>query len=243
VGEYFQRLSTDDYLPTWYDLRMDAVKAPALWPDVDSQGNPLPENARSRAAEKSAAEKAAKHASTPSIAHLDSLGRTFLTIADNGLAEDGTEQKYETRVELDIEGNQRSVTDALGRKVMTYDYDMLGSPAHSASMEAGQRWTLNDVAGKPLYGWDSRDHRLRTVYDVLRRPTEIYLQEGGGRELLVGKTVYGESQPNPEPSNLRAKPYQALDGAGIITTGEYDFKGNLLSSSRQLATHLCLQRK
>jgi hypothetical protein len=150
VGEYFQRLSTDDYLPTWYDLRMDAVKAPALWPDVDSQGNPLPENARSRAAEKSAAEKAAKHASTASIAHLEALGRTFLTIADNGLAEDGTEQKYETRVELDIEGNQRSVTDALGRKVMTYDYDMLGSPAHSASMEAGQRWTLNDVAGKPL---------------------------------------------------------------------------------------------
>ena len=85
-------------------------------------------------------------------------------------------------------------------------------------MEAGERWMLNDVAGKPLYGWDSRDHRLRTAYDVLRRPTAIYLHEGNAPELLVGKTVYGENQPNPEASNLRGKPYQAFDGAGVVTT-------------------------
>jgi RHS repeat-associated protein len=91
------------------------------------------------------------------------------------------------------------------------------------------------VAGKPLYGWDSRDHRLRTVYDVLRRLTEVYLQEGGAPELLVGKTVYGEDQPNTEANNLRGKSYQSFDGAGVVTTDEYDFKGNLLSSSRQLA--------
>ena len=33
---------------------------------------------------------------------------------------------------------------------------------------------LNDVAGQALYGWDSRDHRLRTSYDALRRPTEVH---------------------------------------------------------------------
>ena len=75
--------------------------------------------------------------------------------------------KFPTRVELDIEGNQRAVRDAivqnndhLGRIVMRYDYDMLGNRIHQASMEAGERWMLNDVAGKPLYGWDSRGHTL-----------------------------------------------------------------------------------
>src|SRR5262249_4706668 len=146
-----------------------------------------------------------------------------------------TDEEYATRVELDIEGNQRAVIDALGRIVMRYDYNMLSSPIHSSSIEAGERWMLNDVAGKAVYGWDSRNHRLRTVYDALRRPIEVYLQEGGEPELLVGKTVYGESLTNAEASNLRGKPYQSFDGAGVVTTGEYDFKGNLLSSSRRLA--------
>ena len=59
---------------------------------------------------------------------------------------------------------------------MRYDYDMLGNRIHQASMEAGERWMLNDVAGKPISAWDSRDHRLRTAYDALRRPTEVFLQ-------------------------------------------------------------------
>ena len=111
---------------------------------------------------------------------------------------------FATRVELDIEGNQRAVRDAIvqdgdaiGRIVMRYDYDMLGNRIHQASMEAGERWMLNDVAGKPICGWDSRDHGFAPTYDVLRRPTEVYLQEGSASELLVGKTVYGESQAEP----------------------------------------------
>ena len=47
--------------------------------------------------------------------------------------------------------------------------------------------------------------------------------------------MYGESQPDPETDNLRGKPYQTFDGAGVVTTGEYDFKGNALAGSRQLA--------
>ena len=39
--------------------------------------------------------------------------------------------------------------DAKDRIVMRYDYDMLGNRIHQASMEAGERWMLNDVAGKP----------------------------------------------------------------------------------------------
>ena len=54
---------------------------------------------------------------------------------------------YATRVVFDIEGNQREVIDAKDRIVMRYDYDMLGTRIHQASMEAGERWMLNDVAG------------------------------------------------------------------------------------------------
>ena len=42
-------------------------------------------------------------------------------MAHNGFDPDGTPIQFPTRVELDIEGNQRSVTDALGRIAMRYD--------------------------------------------------------------------------------------------------------------------------
>ena len=93
---------------------------------------------------------------------------------------------------------------------------------------------LNDVAGKPLYGWDSRDHRLRHTYDALRRPTEVFLQEGNAKEILVQRTVYGEGQG--DALNHRGKVFQVFDGVGIVTSEAYDFKGNLLHSNRKLAT-------
>jgi RHS repeat-associated protein len=216
VGDYFRRLPDVEYLPGWYSQRADGAMG---------------------VEERAAAIKATFHAETPSVAFADSLGRQFLTVAHNRFERNGAtvDEKYATRVDLDIEGNQRAVIDALDRIVMRYDYNLLGGPIHSSGMEAGERWALNDVDGKAVYGWDSRSHRLRTVYDALRRPVEVYLQAGGEPELLVGKTVYGESLPSAEANNLRGKPYQSFDGAGVITTGEYDFKGNLLSSSRQLA--------
>ncbi len=86
---------------------------------------------------------------------------------------------------LDIEGNQREVNDANDRVVMRYDYDMLGNRIHQASMEAGQRWMLNDVTGKPIRAWDSRDHSFRTEYDELRRPL---------RSFVIGADVNNQSR-------------------------------------------------
>jgi RHS repeat-associated protein len=234
VKEFFKRLPDEDYLPTWYALRTDpaqAAEANLTWPDP-----------KRRDAEKDAATKAAKYADTPGVAHFDSRGRPFLTIAHNKFDRrkpDDTletiEETYSTRVEVDIEGNLRAVRDALDRIVMHYDYDLLGNRIHQASMEAGERWILSDVAGKPLYAWDSRDHQFRTEYDELRRPNDSFLRASGEPAILVGRTVYGESQPHPEAKNQRGKPVQLFDQGGVVTTGEYDFKGNLLQSRRQLA--------
>ncbi len=186
--------------------------------------------------ERDAAEKATAHADTPTTAHFDVLGRPFLTFVDNGSdpARPGGHLLFATRVELDIEGNQRAVIDAKDRLVMRYDYDMLGNRVHQASMEAGERWMLNDVAGKPIRAWDSREHVFCTTYDPLRRPMETLLGEGTDAE-RVGWTEYGESRSNPEANNLRGQVFQLSDQAGVVTTGEYDFKGNLLRSRRRLA--------
>ena len=134
--------------------------------------------------ERNAALRAEAHADTPTTAHFDALGRPFLTVARNrvvcaGHDLDGSEESFATRVELDIEGNQRAVLDERRlptghvrageleqRIVMRYAYDMLGNRIHQISMEAGARWMLNDVAGKPIRAWDSRGHHFITTYDL-----------------------------------------------------------------------------
>jgi RHS repeat-associated protein len=221
VGDFFRRLPEMDYLPTWYEDRASGALG---------------------CQEQEAARKTSIHANTPGIAYSDSLGRMVLTVAHNRYklsnspgSDPPTEEFYITRVLFDIEGNRHQVIDAKDRLVMRYDYDMLGTRIHQASMEAGERWMLNDVAGKPLCAWDSRNHRFRTAYDPLRRPVNSFMQEGGGADLLVGRTVYGETRPTPEANNLRGMVVQVLDQAGIAISVEYDFKGNLLLSQRRLA--------
>src|SRR5262249_50994842 len=176
---------------------------------------------------------AAVHAATPTVTYFDTLGRTFLTVADNGAA-----GKYETRVVLDIEGNQREVIDAKGRIVKRYDYDMLGAHIHQASMEAGERWTLNEVTGKLIRAWDSRVHAFRTEYDELRRRLRAFVRgadpQDPNKEILFERTQYGEGQPNDTQLNLRTRVFRQFDGAGLVTNKAYDFKGNLLGSNRQL---------
>jgi RHS repeat-associated protein len=183
------------------------------------------------ATEQSAAQKAAGHANTPAVAHLDALGRAFLTIADNGADQHGAPQKYATRVVLDIEGNQREVIDAKDRAVMRYDYDLLGVRIHQAGMEAGERWTLNDAKGKPIRAWDSRRFIRRAAYDELRRPAGLFVTESGV-ERLAELTVYGEGLG--DAGNHRARVHQLFDGAGVVTSEIYDFKGNLLRRKREL---------
>jgi hypothetical protein len=213
VRPFFSQLPAADYPASWYQQRITG----ALGTE-----------------EKGAAEKAAQQANTPTTAHFDTLGRTFLTVAQNRFERNGTpvEESYQTRIMLDIEGNQRAVIDAKDRVVMRYDYDLLGNRIHQISMEAGARWMLNNAAGKPIRAWDSRDHRLRTTYDALLRPTELFVVPGNAAEFLAERTVYGEDQGDAR--NHRGRIYQQFDSAGVVTNDAFDFKGNLAHSTRQL---------
>ncbi len=170
-------------------------------------------------------------------------------------------QKHRTRIKFDIEGNQREIRDERKKNpdlpedpqnleeriVMLYDfhdlqtdayapgYDLLGNRIHQFSMEAGERWILSDVTGKPIRTWNSLANDLATAYDALRRPIEVRLQIAAEEPILVELTIYGESFPNPEANNLRGKACRVFDQAGTTTSDKYDFKGNLLQSKYQLA--------
>lgn len=176
-----------------------------------------------------AANKAAVHANTPAVAYLDSLGRNFLAIADNGTA-----GKYKTRTEIDLEGNLRKVTDARGNPVMQYKYDMLGNQLCQLSMDVGELWVIHDVMGRPLRSWDSRQHIFRNEYDTLNRPVKSFVRTGNGPEINFERIIYGESLANAKQGNHRGKPHQLFDAAGVMTNLAFDFKGNPLQSSRQL---------
>jgi RHS repeat-associated protein len=248
VARYFAGLPANPPAPAWQTWHAQRIGG-ALGPH-----------------EQATAIGAAAHADTPTTVHFDVLGRPFLMVARNRVAcvghkLDGTEESFLTRVELDIEGNQRAVRDALqqagdplGRIVMRYTYDMLGNRVHQRSMEAGAHWMLNDVVGKPIRAWDSRGHNFISVYDVLRRPIEQYVNGTTidsdprtlNRDLLVDKIVYGEGVANAERLNLRARVYRHFDSAGVATSARldvndqpleaYDFKGNLLRSTRRLVS-------
>lgn len=224
VGEFFRRLPDAEYLPTWHSLRQGGALGPQ---------------------EQAAARQAAVHAETPGVAYADSLGRSFLAVTHNKLklsgtpaADPPTEEFHRSRVVFDIEGNEREVIDAKGRVVMRYDYDLLGTCIHHASMEAGERWMLEDTVGRPIRAWDSRGHALRTEYDVLRRPLRSFVQgsdpQDPGSEILFGTAEYGEGQPDDVRLNLRTRAFREADCAGVGTSEGYDFKGNLLRSSRRL---------
>ncbi len=227
-GAYFERLPATDVSPSWYATALAGTSR-----------------------ERDAAIKTEVHADTPTVSYFDSLGRPFLVRADNG-----SEGRYETRTELDLEGRSLRIVDPRGNTVMDYRravddagtrrhvpaYDLAGRLLYQKSMDAGERWMLPDIAGQPLYGWDSNgpeggpiEQRVhRTVYDALRRVREAHMRVDGGVWQVVSRTVWGEETAEPETLNLRGQAFQQFDPSGLSTSLGHDFKGNALGSTRRL---------
>ena len=196
-----------------------------------------------------AAKQTELHANTPSIIILDTLGRPTLGIdltappaPDGGavvtISPIGGQGAF-TSSEIDIEGNALSVIDTRGNVVMAWRYDMLGHRVAQTSMDAGKRWMLNDGGGKPIKSWDERQQEFTYQYDALHRPTKKFVNGGDGAILLnhcYESIIYGETLPNAKAKNWMGKAAILYDTAGKVISESYDFKGNLLSSSRIFAT-------
>ncbi|MCP5108626.1 MAG: toxin [bacterium] len=181
---------------------------------------------------------AAKHAGTPEVKHLDSLGRIFYAIADNG-----NSGRYPNTTRLDIEGNERKTIDARGNTVLEHGFDMSGNQCYQKNMDAAERWTLDNAAGNLAWSSDNLEDptkavETRVTYDPLQRPTHLWVKRGTNPEILLEYTIYGEEHPDSLSSgllNLRGQIYKQYDGAGAAVNGAFDFKGNLLRGTRQLA--------
>ncbi|KAI9766291.1 MAG: hypothetical protein M1839_004996, partial [Geoglossum umbratile] len=208
VGGAVRALSMDDLGPSWYQARIDG--------QLGIQ-------------EQIAAIKAGAHANTPTVNHFDSMGRSILVVHDNG-----PRGKLSTRMTYDIGGNVLEIRDELDRVATVCLYSMVGHTLFMQSMDSGPKWELVDVMGYQMLSWDGRGNRLRTEYDPLRRPLNIYSQDAG-KEALVHRMVYGEGQPDSQAHNLRKKMFRRYDQGGVETQPSWDFKGNLLLVERQFA--------
>lgn len=186
------------------------------------------------------------HSDTPTRMHLDNIGRTICTQTES-VDGSGNQVLYETHIDLDLEGNVLQIQDARENPVMQYKYGIYGEALCTLSMDAGARYVLLSVDGKPVYAWDARGHRMRAAYDALRRPVAQWLQEDYAGTpsdvVLIGKMIYGEDFANvsdatdtPENHNLRGQVWKSYEQSGLSETVDYDFKGNLLESRKRFCS-------
>ena len=234
----FYRHPLDDRpFNTWYDERI---------PDRQNKPNL---DARNTTAEQKAALKTEAHADTPITAYLDTLGRPFLTVTKNGKDSAGADIFYKTYVELDIEGNDIKIADPrqyeLNKDRADHDgelihnfihwFDMAGRKLRIDGVDAGLKLSFPDVANKPLYAWDANGNSFYTRYDVLHRPTNLWVKKPGNAQYFLSqKTIYGEAKVNPEATHHRQQVWKVYDGAGLVESEFYDFKGNLTRMRRMI---------
>jgi RHS repeat-associated protein len=170
-----------------------------------------------------AATAVAGHAGTPQVTYLDPLGRTVLTMQDNG------SEVLATHALLDLEGTELQLTGPDGRVALTSRYDLLGNAARQVSADAGESFELTDVLGEAVFGCDARGVQITSAFDALRR---LVTARADGK--LVRRNIWGETHPQAEAFNLRGELYKSFDEAGLATTLACDFKGNVVHSSRRL---------
>ncbi|KAH6984363.1 virulence plasmid 65kDa B protein-domain-containing protein [Ilyonectria sp. MPI-CAGE-AT-0026] len=140
-----------------------------------------------------------------------------------------------------LDSQQREIlrAETLNDKTRTHrssQYDRLGRLIALENMDAGGEFSVYDCLDQPVLLCDSRGVSKLMKYDELRRPVQILVRPGAGEsEYVWSETKYGEGEAEAESGNLRGRAIRVRDQAGSRGTGHYDFKGNPLSTTTQLA--------
>jgi RHS repeat-associated protein len=180
------------------------------------------------------------HWNTPASIVVDALGRVIAQVSHLGEAAD---QKLFVHSEHDLRGRLISVTDPAGRVAFRYVYGPSGAGKASEvvlreeSLDAGPRRIVVDACGREIERRDAKGALILQAYDAAGRPTHLWAaDEPGAVPTLRQRFVYGERAglTDPEAANLKGRPYQHFDEAGVLEFSHYDFKGNLTRQSRQV---------
>ncbi|HMG21331.1 MAG TPA: hypothetical protein VK607_08450, partial [Kofleriaceae bacterium] len=262
----YRRVELSPWHVASYDANDTVGEAGNAWYATHAAPSAPPELQRAAAA-------AVIHADTPAVTLLDSLGREVLAVAHErhqvpGEPAPSAGDKHVTFTRLDAEGKPLWIRDARGNLVMQYIqpampddaavdatagfapcYDIAGNLLFQHSMDAGDRWILNDAAGVPLFAWDANeragqleDRLTETRYDALHRPTEVWLATSGAAPELVERRTYGEGAADDRARNLRGQLHAHHEPSGRSTVVRYDFAGRPLEVARQLAAQYTAPR-
>lgn len=177
---------------------------------------------------------ASEHLDTPTIEHLDSLGRPFRTEVTNFTPTGGgTTETYISSVEMDIAGNVLRVIDAKGQVALAESFDRAGRPIKSRSNDAGTSYALTAMDGQPRIGILANGHRIEQLYDTMRRPTELWVTEPDGTRYLREATVYADDPAFPG-SKGKGRVWRVFDPCGMVETPGYDFMGLPVETTRHV---------
>lgn len=167
-----------------------------------------------------------KHAGTSAQTFTDALGRIIAT------AEDNAGEVHVTRKTLDLKDQVIELWDARGLSEATwvFSYDKLGHPVHIQHRTAlGERYTLADAAGNPIWSRDARGIEVIRAFDVLNRPLEEMSSDGADLKLRR-QWRYGTYDEHSADfashqfKNLFGQVEEERDSDGLRFF-EYDFRG------------------
>jgi RHS repeat-associated protein len=201
--------------------------------------------ARGKALRRSAGQSWASR-NTPTVVHVDPLGRPFLEQrAKTSTAGDTTD----VHVTLDLQGRATAIsaryvpegeTVRVTQLATTDVFDLLGRSLRHVRRDAqasggtgGQTWVLPSVDGQPIRTWDSRDQAFRRTFDALRRPRATFVEEGSSGEFCRLFTRYGERATTPKAARLLGQPWRVYDTAGLVTTLAVDVDNRVTSTARR----------
>lgn len=100
-----------------------------------------------------------------------------------------------------------------------------------------------DAVNNEVQRRDSKGAVSLQEYDTLNRPTKLWAHDTvGGLITLREQVTYGDkaNRTTARENNTLGKPVEYFDEAGVVTTPEYDFKGNLLDKTRKVISDVAL---
>jgi RHS repeat-associated protein len=192
----------------------------------------------------------AHHWNTPSSILIDALGRTIKSVARNRISAAGPTEEYRTYTTYDIRGNVITIMDALGREAFRYQYDFGNRRLRMDSIDAGVHKTVFDATGQAIEQSDDKGAWSLHGYDRLDRPSRTWARDDANSALSLRlRTDYGDGGTPNQPiaeraaqhaANRLGKPFRQYDEAGLQIFEQYDFRGNLIETERQVISDLTM---